>query len=293
MIFINMIRGFFMALADSVPGVSGGTIAFIMGFYDDFIISINTLISKSKNLLEKKAAILFLGKLGIGWIVGITLSVFILTSIFESEIYKISSVFIGLILFSIPLIIKEETASLKRNYYNVVYTLVGISFVYWLSVLNSQISNTAENDASTFTFTFGLFVFLAGVTAISAMILPGISGSSILLIFGVYSTIILTIKEVLTFDFQNLPILIFFGIGIITGVLTVIRLLRYLLSNYRSQMIYLILGLMIGSLYAVFIGPTTLDIPQKAMNIKTFNIYYFLLGGIIIFGLDELKKYLK
>lgn len=293
MILINMFRGFFMALADSVPGVSGGTIAFIMGFYDDFINSLNTLISKSKNIIEKKAALLFLGKLGIGWIVGLTLSVFILASIFESEIYKISSVFVGLILFSIPLIIKEETASLKKNYYNVVFTIVGAILVYWLTVLNGQVIHTSEMDTNAFTFTFGLYVFLAGMFAISAMILPGISGSSFLLIFGVYSTIIIAIKETVTFNFHYLPILIFFGIGIITGVLSVIRLVKYLLNDYRSQMIYLILGLMIGSLYAVFMGPTTLDIPQNSMNMNTFNIFFFLLGGIIIFGLDEIKRCLK
>ena len=74
MIILNFIRGFCMALADSVPGVSGGTIAFILGFYDDFINSLNTLVSKDP-WEEKKKALIFLIKLGFGWIIGLGLSV--------------------------------------------------------------------------------------------------------------------------------------------------------------------------------------------------------------------------
>ena len=105
MFIVNLIRGFFMALADSVPGVSGGTIAFILGFYDEFIGSLNTLVSKNSKE-EKIQAIQFLLKIGIGWAVGMIISVLFLASIFEEHIYSISSVFIGCIVFSIPLIIK-------------------------------------------------------------------------------------------------------------------------------------------------------------------------------------------
>ena len=102
MYIINFIRGFFMSLADSVPGVSGGTIAFILGFYDDFIGSLNSLISKNSKE-DKKQAIFFLIKLGIGWITGMVLSVLILSSIFDSHIYSISSLFTGFIIVAIPL----------------------------------------------------------------------------------------------------------------------------------------------------------------------------------------------
>ena len=115
MYVINFIRGFFMALADSVPGVSGGTIAFILGFYDNFIDSLNSLTSKSSSRKKKKESIIFLFKLGIGWIVGMVLSVIFLSSIFESHIYVISSVFTGFIIFSIPLIIKAEKIILRIN----------------------------------------------------------------------------------------------------------------------------------------------------------------------------------
>ena len=84
--------------------------------------------------------------------------------------------------------------------------------------------------------------------AISAMVLPGISGSTLLLIFGLYTGIIGAVKEVLTFNFSYLPILIIFGLGVLTGIATTIKVIKFVLKKYRSQTVYLILGLMIGSL---------------------------------------------
>ena len=112
MYVLSFIRGFFMAMADSVPGVSGGTIAFIMGFYDKFILSINNLIYGKKE--EKLEALIFLAKIGIGWIVGIVLSVLFIASVFEEHIYQISSLFIGLIIAAIPFIILQEKETFKQ-----------------------------------------------------------------------------------------------------------------------------------------------------------------------------------
>ena len=108
---LNFIRGFCMALADSVPGVSGGTIAFLLGFYDKFINSLDHLISGTKE--ERKEAIIFLIKIGIGWVAGFVLAMLVLASIFESHIYLISSMFLGFVLFSIPLVAMEEKEVLK------------------------------------------------------------------------------------------------------------------------------------------------------------------------------------
>ena len=99
------IGGFCMALADSVPGVSGGTVAFIMGFYDQFIGSVHDLAFGKME--DKKKAIAYLIKLGIGWIIGMGLAVVILSALFESHIYVVSSLFIGFIAGAIPLIIRE------------------------------------------------------------------------------------------------------------------------------------------------------------------------------------------
>ena len=134
---------------------------------------------------------------------------------------------------------------------------------------------------------------MAGMIAISAMVLPGISGSTLLLIFGLYTGIINAIKEFLTFNFEYVPVLVIFGLGVITGIVSTIKIIKIELKRHRSQMIYLILGLMIGSLYAVFMGPTTLEVAKPAMNLSTFNFVYFIIGGAILLGLEKGKDLLE
>ncbi|HHD2753935.1 TPA: DUF368 domain-containing protein [Clostridium perfringens] len=295
MYVINFIRGFFMALADSVPGVSGGTIAFIMGFYNDFINSLNALTSTKKTDVAKKDALLFLLKLGVGWVVGMVLSIFFIASIFDKEIYKISSLFTGFIIFSIPIIISEDKKALKKNYGYIIYAILGIAIVAAITYFNPA-TGAAKGTSlvlNEFSLPLALYVFVAGMIAISAMVLPGISGSTLLLIFGLYAPVVSAVKEVLTFNFSYLPMLIVFGLGVITGIITTIRLIKFLLSNYRTQMIYFIIGLMIGSIYAVFMGPTTLEVPKAAMNLSTFNFLFFIIGGALIIGLQQLKVYLE
>ena len=131
MYIINFIRGFCMALADSVPGVSGGTIAFVLGFYDKFINSLNNLVTGNKE--ERLEAIKFLIKLGIGWIVGFILSVLFITSVFNNHIYAISSLFIGFIVVAIPIIWKEEKECLVGNYKNIIFMIIGIIVVFCIT----------------------------------------------------------------------------------------------------------------------------------------------------------------
>lgn len=292
MIILNFIRGMFMAFADSVPGVSGGTIAFIMGFYGKFIGSINTLLSRSTKA-EKKEALIFLIKIGVGWVFGLLTSILFIASIFEKHIYNISSLFLGFILFSIPLIYKEEKDTVKGNYLHFIYLFIGIAVVSLITYFNPVGGTDTDTTALSLSFGHAIYVFIAGMIAISAMVLPGISGSTLLLIFGLYNTIITGIKDVLHFNFAPLPILIIFGLGVLVGIVSVVRGLDKLLKTKRSQMIYLIFGLMIGSLYAVVMGPTTLDNPVAPLSIQTFNVLFFIIGGLVILGLEAIKRLIK
>ncbi len=287
---INAIRGFCMALADSVPGVSGGTIAFILGFYDKFINSLDALVFGKKE--AKKDAIKFLIKVGIGWAIGMIIAVLVLTNLFETHIYEVSSVFIGFIVFSIPFIIKEEKETLKGKYKNLIYLLIGIIIVALITYLNPVSGGNIVNISS-LNFGLGIYIFIAAMIAISAMVLPGISGSTLLLIFGLYIPIISAIKEVLHFNFSFLPALIIFAFGILAGIATVIKGIKVALEKHRSPTMYLILGLMIGSIYAIVMGPTTLETPAAPMNLETFSLVYFIVGGAIIYGLEKLKVVLE
>ena len=286
-LLINVVRGFCMALADSVPGVSGGTVAFILGFYDKFIGSLSHLVNGSKE--ERKEAVFFLAKLMLGWIIGFCLSVLVLGKIFETHIYELSSLFMGLSVFALPIVIQEEKEVLKEKYQNVFFAFIGIGVVVLITYLNSRGTETGAVDIAHLSFGTAIYIFLVAMVAISAMVLPGISGSTLLLIFGLYVPIISAIKEFLHFNFKYFWALVIFGLGIIAGILTVIKLVRAGLERHRSMMVYLILGLMLGALYAIAMGPTTLDVPQPAMTVKTFHPLFFLLGGLVLFGLQKLK----
>lgn len=287
---INAFWGFCMALADSVPGVSGGTIAFILGFYDKFINSLDGLFYGDFD--EKKRAFWFLLKLGSGWIVGLCLATFILTKFFESKIYAVSSLFLGFVIFSLPLIIKEEKDCLKNNYKNLIFSLIGILVVVLITYFNPVSGGTSVNIAH-LNIGLILYILVAGMVSISAMVLPGISGSTILLIFGLYIPIISAIKEFLSLNFTYVPALFVFGIGILLGIGLVIKIIKVCLEKKRSATVYLILGLMIGSLYAIIMGPKTLEVPRDALNIHTFNIIMFIIGGVVVMGLEKIKNVLK
>ena len=281
-----------MALADSIPGVSGGTIAFILGFYDEFVSSLHNLISGSK--VERINALRFLSKIGIGWATGFILSVIFITAIFEKNIYEISSLFLGFIIASIPLIIKSEKRTLSEGK-NIIFLLIGIVVVFTMTYFNpiSSSGRSFSIKAENLGLIFGIYIFLSGMIAISAMVLPGISGSTILLIFGLYTPILNAIKGILKLNFEYLPGVVIFGSGILIGVLLTIRSVRYLLRKFRSQTIYCIIGLMIGSIYAVIMGPLSLEVPQSPMNLESFNIIFFVIGCILVPAIEMLKVLLK
>lgn len=286
---MNLIRGFCMALADSVPGVSGGTVAFLLGFYDEFIGSLDALISGSME--EKKKALIFLIKLGIGWIIGFLSAVSVLASIFDVRIYEISSLFMGFILFAIPLVIKEEKASLIVKPSTITALLIGIVLVAAITYFNPMRGQGSNIDLTALSIGLIVYVFFAAMFAISAMVLPGISGSTILLIFGLYMPIIAAIKSVMTFDFAYVPILCIFALGILAGVVSVVRAIKWSLDKHRPVMIFFIIGMMIGSFYAIIMGPLTLEHPKDPLSFETFSILWFLIGGMVIYGLQILKTF--
>ena len=280
---LNLIWGFCMALADSVPGVSGGTIAFLLGFYDEFINSLNYLIKGTKK--ERITSLKFLVKLGIGWLIGMILSVSILANVFDSGIYKVSSLFLGFVITSIPIMFIEEKESFK-NKKNMLFIIPGIILVVLLSIIKV----TKGMDVTNLSMGMILYVIVAGILAISAMVLPGISGSTLLLSFGLYIPIITAIKDFLHLNFSGFFLLLVFGIGVLLGIFISIRGIKKVLEKYRSQTLYVVIGMMIGSIYAIIQGPTTLKVPKSAMTFKAFSIIYFLIGVLIVFGLQKMKS---
>lgn len=276
-----------MALADSVPGVSGGTIAFILGFYDRFLDALHNLFGKDNG--TRKTALIYLLKLGVGWAIGMVACVLALSSLFEKNIYIMSSLFLGLTIASIPFIVAAERSSLKKLH-NAPFAVLGTAVVVGLTLLRGSPSALGTVSFTALSPLSLLYIFLSGAVAITAMVLPGISGSSILLIAGVYLPAIQAIRSFLHVQLDVLPGLFALGFGILAGIGVSIHAIRTALHKYRSQMVWLILGLMLGSLYAIANGPASLTVPLPSLSLMNFDAPAFLLGITILIGLELLRK---
>lgn len=280
----TLFGGFCMALADSVPGVSGGTIAFLMGFYDAFVGSLEALVHGSKQ--ERRHGLLYLLKLAAGWIIGMALAVTVLAGAFTDGIYQLSSLFLGFVLVSIPLVMREQGTMLSAFRKNWLPFLAGIVLVVGLSALHLS---ALVNDLG-FSVGTALYAFAAGVLAISAMVLPGISGSSLLMSCGLYLPVIAAMKDLLHFHFDQLWLLAAVGIGVLVGFAVVPHWIRSWMRKAPDTVTYAVLGMMLGSLYAIVVGPTTLKVPQHIMTLSDFHVLWFLLGIAVMLGLEALKK---
>ncbi|MGN1418024.1 MAG: DUF368 domain-containing protein [Acutalibacteraceae bacterium] len=282
----TLINGLCMALADSVPGVSGGTIALILGFYDDFIGAVHDLIYGKT--ASKKIALKCLIKLGIGWVSGMLIAIYVLTAFFEKSVYSVSSLFFALVLCSIPIIAKEEYKSLKGKKRYLVFTVCGIVLVVLLTYCNVSVS-MFNGDLSSLDVLGALYIFVSGGVAICAMFLPGISGSTVLLILGVYVPLLKSVKECMKFNFQHLSAVLIFAAGVLAGAVLSVKGIKVCLNKFRSQTVYSVIGMLFGSLYAIVTGTTAHNATNQPLLPYHLSLPWFFAGIAIIVIIQLLK----
>ena len=285
---LTAFHGFCMALADSVPGVSGGTIAFILGFYERFLNALHDLF-RAKGT-ARKAALGYLLKLGVGWVLGMGDCVVLLSNLFAQNIYFMSSLFLGLTVCSIPFVAAVEQDTLRTSLRQSGCLLLGLAIVVGLTLLRSGAGGFGSMDYARLQPLQFVYLFLCGAAAITAMVLPGISGSSILLIAGVYLPTIQAVHSLLKLQLAVLPGLCALGFGVLVGVAFSIHAIRAALQQHRGAMVWLILGLMLGSLYAIANGPASLEVPQPPLSLATFQPVAFALGIVVLLALEGMKK---
>lgn len=234
------LRGMGMGAADVVPGVSGGTIAFITGIYEELINSLANLNSKALKKLTSEGLGAFWkfinGNFFIALFLGVAISVFSLAKLvsFLLEEYPVLlwSFFFGLVLASAWLVLRTIT---NWNSSTVIGLLFGILTAGFISLLQ-----TTSDGAS-----LG-YIFISGAIAICAMILPGISGAFILVLLGSYNVVIDGIKEL------NISVIAVFGAGCVIGLLAFSRLLKYLFTHFKNFILALLSGFLIGSLIKIW-----------------------------------------
>lgn len=230
-----------MGAADVVPGVSGGTIAFISGIYEELLETISHFNFKLiKTLREqgiKSAWIQANGNFLLALFIGIGISVVSLakfiTWLLENEPILLWSFFFGLVLSSVWYIGKQIQ---KWSFSIFLLTLLGLTFGYAITIVPSASSDNVGLS----------FLFFSGAVASCAMILPGISGSYILLLMGVYSVVINAITE------KEYVVIAVVGIGVIVGLLSFSRVLKWLFTKFKSQMLAVLTGIMLGSINKIW-----------------------------------------
>lgn len=237
------LKGMAMGIAEVIPGVSGGTIAFITGIYEKLLNTIKafhpSLIGtfKQDGILGVWSAVngTFLITLLIGMATGVVVGVFGVTHLLETYPEMLWAFFFGLIISSAIFIGKQVNG---WGLQEIIALVIGTAVAYYITVASPAQGNEAL-----------WFVFLSGAIAISALILPGISGSFILLLMGMYSFILPTVKTVLkTFDTESLIIVGTFAAGCLVGLMTFSRVLSWTFKNYKNPTLALLTGFMLGSL---------------------------------------------
>jgi len=294
--FVIGLKGMAMGAADVVPGVSGGTIAFISGIYEELLIAISnvnlsllkTLKTSGVKAAWKQLNGSFLAALFLGIFVSIVSLAKVIKHLLESQPILLWSFFFGLVLASIIYIAKQIT---DWNFKAFLVLIIGAVIAYFITTLNPLISGNSSS----------LFVFIAGAIAICAMILPGISGSFILVLLGAYKSVLEAVNDR---DFKT--ILVFMA-GAVVGLLTFSKVLKWLFKNHKNLTLAVLTGFIIGSLNKIWpwketliwrINSRGLEVPFNQQSISPFSfdedpqlimaIAFAVLGFVLILGMEKL-----
>ena len=250
--FFITLKGIAMGAADVVPGVSGGTIAFISGIYEELISSINNINISTFKIWKQEGFKAFWKQLNGNFLLalfsGIFISLFSLATLvswlLENQAILLWSFFFGLVAASIFFVGK---AIEKWSVSTVIMLLIGAAIAYFITTLppNENVNSLP-------------YLFLSGAIAVCAMILPGISGAFILVLLGSYKTILEAVHE------RDLKIVVTVGLGAIFGLLSFARLLKWMFKNYKNATLAILTGFILGSLPKIWPW-------KKVLETKTFG----------------------
>lgn len=278
-----------MGFSDLIPGVSGGTIAFITGIYKELIDTLVGLnfskikLIRNENFLNFWISINgnFIFSLSLGIISSILIFSKLIAYLLKNFSIEIWSFFFGLILSSIIYFTKKYSLLSKLN---LILIILGAILSYFLTLISPS-----EQEITL------IYLFFSSMVAIIAMILPGISGGFIFILFGVYEHIITVINDftnkLIRFDFNSFDDtfykLIVIIMGIITGLKLFSKILKWLIENHEKKTLSILMGIMIGSLPKIW-PLKTYDSIINYYNI--FNSIFFVAIGILILTLLERKS---
>jgi len=271
-ILIEIIKGMIIGIANVIPGLSGGTIAVSMGIYEKLIHTINNIFKTPLKCIKE----MWTYVVGIG--LGIILAVFGITYLFEVSPIPTAMLFVGLVLGAIPTIggkIDERNIS-KRD---IITFVIFLAVIIAVPFLKGTVATINESSLATY-----FIIFILGIVAAATMVIPGVSGSMILMAFGYYEYIMATIsgfiKAVVNLEFglalEELLILAPFGIGVLIGIIAIAKLIEWLLEHHEKTVYWGILGLLVASPFPIIIN---LDMSGITIVVALISIAACVVGA--------------
>lgn len=276
----NIIGGIAIGIANVIPGVSGGTMMVILGIFNRMMEAISGIFKRVNP--NRKDDIIFIFQVLVGAAIGIVGFAKILEILFEYYPTQTIYWFIGLIAFSIPLFVKGE---MKGEKLAIVPFVCGLAIIFGLEFLNPGEGNTVVNPDFP-PLSSGLFIKMVIIGAISGatMIMPGVSGSMVLLILGEYYLFKSYLAHVTSFSLDVIMPLGFMAIGIAFGIVVSAKLCQYFTRAHKAGFLSLILGLIIASSLVLIPFDVSYD-----FNLILTSLLAALFGGIIVFGLSKIQ----
>lgn len=290
--FLNLIiKGIFLGIANIIPGVSGGTIAVVLRIFDEMIEAINNIFKNPKKHIK------FLLPLTIGAIIGILIFSKILEFCLIRNSLATNMFFVGLVAGSIPLIYKKaKSKEIKPTYY--IISIIAFLLIVIISEIGEPMTKVKSIAV---TIPYLLQIMIYGVISSSAMVIPGISGSFVMVLLGIYNTILTTITSFTEKIFKGIElilngeflsgvkyvitsneflILLFIGVGVIIGIILISKLIEILLRKAFSFTYFSILGLIAGSIYSIFRNPETYS-TYRDVNIQVTSIAVSIVALVV------------
>lgn len=260
----NFLKGIAVGIATLVPGVSGGTMAIILGIYDELIHAVGSFFENWK----KNFMLLFV--VGLGGLIGVLLFSRLLENAITNYPYIMQFLFMGIIIGGLPVLYRKSAASGKGVIKDFIFLVLGFVIVLLMSAEPAAITNMATARGI---LSF-VFLFIAGIVIAVALVLPGISGSFMLLILGLYGVTLNAINNI------DIPFLIPLGLGVAAGTFGTAKIIERFLQKHPGKTYKLIIGFVLGSLVQVFPG-----IPTSSQLITSIAV--FITGFLLIFWLGK------
>lgn len=259
------IKGFIMGIANVIPGVSGGTLAVILGIFKDFVGAISSIL---KNFVK---SFLFLLPIVLGMGTAILASSQLIETCLTKFPLATILFFVGLILGGIPILFKKIKGEMKSIPNYIIFALV---FIFVL-VFTFVVSGDKNIELVNLNFWDYIILFIVGAVASASMVIPGISGSMVLMAIGYYNGFLATVNNLFDFSmfWKNMSILVPFGLGVIVGILLISKLITFLLNRFEVKTYFAIFGFIFSSLIVIFFK-----------NNITFNVIEFIIGLVLMIG---------